>query len=622
MAGQKIRERFRHFSSLQTDSMVNAAALTLREQLVKDIEDERAGRIKIVWGALYYQEKEMQFAGQQNELHELLRTVLPLEGIEASPELVKALRASQSRGDRSSFLELFASCERLINAAEVAGLFRWASDLKCGCLIQLGVAKQFLIFAKKWNLDREYAAHWKLLAPWADTVMQCLWRSARKNKPPESLATFVKCNRGILTLLLPAASLDAVMQAEEGADLDTHLAKLTGSYGIGRQLFQVEQQKVLGRQVSTAIQAAIDGYFQKPDITIGASDISDLHKALFAEINGIAGIEMLPAKRDTHPLYRGQKTTVKIESIGDEVNTHLAAAVRTVGVEKNMVTPMFVEGIVIPEGSKSTYVANVHADLLTDCIAARSRLAGIYSNAVVSSSAQIQALIMPKTPSLLLCDRDFKLELALISELTRVDEKARLRQATMQALPTVMDAVTPNASALRLQALQSSQCFKLSTEAAQKKHDIAMNVVAAIADDRVPDTRTMATDTCLQAVLARCAFFCRAVGQAEGGGDLVGAPALQALLDTAAAKFSKSCAKRSDIAPLKTFAWMYNDDQKVVAKQLIANIEKKLEAEKPDAAAASSCSQPSKDKAKSRQEAEKKEKKASLGLRKALSYFT
>ena len=68
---------------------------------------------------------------------------------------------------------------------------------------------------------------------------------------------------------------------------------------------------------------------------------------------------------------------------------------------------------------------------------------------------------------------------------------------------------------------------------------------------------------------------------------------------------------------------MLNDDQKVVAKQLIKNIEAKPTAVgSQPGGARSSTSGSAKPKAKAAKEEEEKQTQESLGLRKALSYFT
>ena len=129
------------------------------------------------------------------------------------------------------------------------------------------------------------------------------------------------------------------------------------------------------------------------------------------------------------------------------------------------------------------------------------------NDASVSSSDVLAKLVGHKRQGLLLQDPAFKIELAVVSELTRSDDKGRLRESVIQALPSAKSIWSAESAAQKLQALEGTELFKLSSRSAQEKVRIAQNMVAAISEGRKPDVRAMGEDDFVATVVSACQWF-------------------------------------------------------------------------------------------------------------------
>ncbi len=107
----------------------------------------------------------------------------------------------------------------------------------------------------------------------------------------------------------------------------------------------------------------------------------------------------------------------------------------------------------------------------------------------------------------MLQDPAFKTELAVVSELTRSDDRGRLRESVIQALPSATSVWSAESAVQKLQALEGIELFKLSSRSAQEKVRIAQNMVAAVSEGPKPDVRAMGEDECVASVVSACQWF-------------------------------------------------------------------------------------------------------------------
>ena len=139
----------------------------------------------------------------------------------------------------------------------------------------------------------------------------------------------------------------------------------------------------------------------------------------------------------------------------------------------------------------------------------------------------------------------------------------------LQALPSAAQIWTAESAAQKLQALECTELFKLSSRSAQEKVRIAQNMVAAISEGRKPDVRAMGEDDFVASVVSACQWFVEhQVNKTDP--PLYGKAALAKKLENLDTKRkAKTPMTYFELQPLRVFSWLLTEQENAIVIDMV-----------------------------------------------------
>ena len=199
------------------------------------------------------------------------------------------------------------------------------------------------------------------------------------------------------------------------------------------------------------------------------------------------GADFLPRKREVELKYRNQDLTVRLDSLGEEVDLKFAAVVKGLAVQQGKLGKMWCEDLLVSDAEGACPLkAKIHPELLKEAKAARHLAGNMVADASVSTADVLVKLFAQKSPALMLMDPNFKVELALLNLLTSGGSHGQLNKSILQCLPTKSNLISAECAAQRLNNLTTGALYKLSSRACQEQLKLTLELVGAIVQGRVP----------------------------------------------------------------------------------------------------------------------------------------
>lgn len=116
-----------------------------------------------------------------------------------------------------------------------------------------------------------------------------------------------------------------------------------------------------------------------------------------------ACIDQLPQKRTVTVTYRGVPIEVKVSTVTEELDMHIASALKARAVADGQIEEWYCESDLVPRDYKSP-VGKVSAELVKDWAIARSKANAIFEDNEDSHSDELKRLILAKEGFLLQLD--------------------------------------------------------------------------------------------------------------------------------------------------------------------------------------------------------------------------
>ena len=146
-------------------------------------------------------------------------------------------------------------------------------------------------------------------------------------------------------------------------------------------------------------------------------------------------------------------------------------------------------------------IASAEIALIKALDAARSAPKAARADHSISSADTLAKLVGQRAPSLFLDDPTFKIELTLLRNITRDDDKRRLRQCLLDALPSASKVWSADTAAQSIHVVAAGGLFRFSSRPAQEKLPVWTTA---------PELRTLAQDEFASSVVARCSYLVNA----------------------------------------------------------------------------------------------------------------
>ncbi len=320
-------------------------------------------------------------------------------------------------------------------------------------------------------------------------------------------AEFLDVHASLVELVCRKDSLAKIAACKgEYDNVALELTDLCDGSTLGKLLFETHQAKITTKKVAGHIAAGIRTMLHAKQ-AISQDFFDTAQSGVMGILERMPGIESVPHRREVIAAYRGSKLPTQVATLVEEVQLKFMAAVKGVAVEVDKLPKLWIEDLVVLPSPSLAPTPPLSEPMLKNAAAARKTLKNMVADASVSSSDVLAKLVGHKAQGLLLQDPAFKIELAVVSELTRSDDKGRLRELVIQALPSAKNIWSAESAVQKLQILEGTELFKLSSRSSQEKVRIAQNMVAAISEGRKPDVRAMGDDEFVASVVSACQWF-------------------------------------------------------------------------------------------------------------------
>ena len=188
---------------------------------------------------------------------------------------------------------------------------------------------------------------------------------------------FMRLHIDIWPLVCPEDSVHEVMNEQtHWASVERDLNRVIASSQLGRRLFNFAIKQMLGQLVSKKIANDVDELWQKEQITLAC--IREQKRVTLESLQEMDNIELLPCRRDLLLVYRGVPVEVRVNSMAEQFDMHVATLAKGEAVECGSLPSLFCEDdLVVKDSMKGAKNSHIHPEVLQEAMEARTLANGL-----------------------------------------------------------------------------------------------------------------------------------------------------------------------------------------------------------------------------------------------------
>jgi hypothetical protein len=573
-AHKMIYDHFKDWTAEDTDVRVAGdPPKTLRATIIDDIR--RASETSDntpTFGKRYYEEKRLLFRRTTDPMS-VLEPEDPDEAV--NPQLLNAMvMVKRAQPDRSAFTQYLALGGQVLNASEVYGLFGWARTLNPANFDHLPCALDVLRFVARNKVHIKHPKVGEVMKPWFDEVLTAAWANAKRAKI--SAEGFIELESTSAPLVLDMEIANEVQNA--GDDLDkvaSQLCQLVASSALGEALFATKMLKVADKVIDNTIESHLKAFASRSQIRL--EDIAATEAAIVSEVKQLAVSKALAKVRDVTIKYGSAKLLVKVTSIEEHSRLSVAAVWKKMSVDAGLV-PKLVGEDYLNLAKINTAKPKIQPDVYTATSYSRTSLKEQTDDARAHSADALNDLLNRKMAQLLSIDKNFKIEGAILREVTGEGASGRVRAALEALFPASSeDEKKPETVLQQIANFLASPVVSYAPRET-RSHVVAVQaMVSKIVDGRQPDVKDALQHPFTAPFVQKFEYFVRAKVEQEGKGfkTIVGTPALEVLFQDMKSKYEQGALKPEDTKVFEIFEWLMPDNRRQATKKIIQDLYQK-----------------------------------------------
>ena len=416
----------------------------------------------------------------------------------------------------------------------------------------------------------KFPQRWPGVLPWLHGVLVRWYKSQRLDR-----MTFCLLHKGRVALALPSTSLDAVLARKGDKNwsiVQDELVELCEDRkGFGYLLFGDLIAAVVSARVATAVDEKLKEWLYNK-IVISVTDLAAKKLELQKEILSTPGIEMVQKLKKISVRYRGLLLTgVEVRSTAEEVDLHMSALIKTIACDKEILTPLSFEGMLVGDRSTVRHAQAVQADCVQASEECRLSLNAEGEELAFSDADEYKEALRPSAARLCLTDATFKIEEALLRLVGGDQARQTWNDSIMNCLPSPMIALQPETAAQRLSRFSASAAYKFALHPWQQALVTVQKVIANIVAGESPDVQMAMKNTKTQPFIAQMQYFIRDK-KLESEQMCFGTAALEVIgLRCAAAREEKKMTAEM-LQPVQIYRWLWPEDCKEMYQKLVDEV--------------------------------------------------
>ena len=346
----------------------------------------------------------------------------------------------------------------------------------------------------------------------------------------------------------------------EWRDVKEELKAATDSSELGRRMLGFAWEKVQIEDATDKIQQIIVDLVKMP------LSVESMAVAKNALQKGLQDVDAGLGRRTANITYRGVAIATTVQSLHEEAQLRLAAAVKGLAVDVGALDGLFCENELVPMPRPKWAGITIAPAVVKEAKIARSTANGFLSTSEQTGDA-IQEALQRKQPLLLGMDPYFGLEVSFFSCMLGDAGSARLQQEILRCFPSDVVKVTVVACAMNLTASAATPLMRFVTKSAQGIYKAVRECVSSLELGRRPSFDSEATNAAfMTAVVGRLAYFIveEVVGAGASSAKTVyGAEALKVKFEALSASIgAKKAYSLHDVEVFQMLGWLCTDEMK------------------------------------------------------------
>jgi hypothetical protein len=568
-----LNETFADFSDAEKDG-VKVDGRTLRERLTKDKSDQRHNSSsKVVMGKKYYDQRRLDYASGSSS-----KSLLEVKNDKEVPcdKLLQAVKmARQSAPQRGQLYDWLAT-RPLCSQAEMVGLARfflelkpWASDAN----LKMSVA--VLKYWVRVGVEGCYNEELEVARPQVDkTLVSALATMKSANVP---MKVFWSTYKDVAKYVVNTKDVDLLLAIKDdwspvGGELEA--VTLSSQLGMSMFGFALYEHQVVrcSSIIETEVQKLGNG-----NITAAATKV--VHDRVIKLLEEFPGHEKLNVVRVVGSSYSGTVVKVQVDTLRQEIELKIAAFVKTKALTmyrvggNSKLSPLFCELALICNGLR--FAHDIDDTLLVNYNVARSTANGMLPHVDHSNGLYVKNALDTKLEVLAQIDSTFVIEAAWFLHMHAAGGQALLEMKLLEPLPDCPGDHDPKKAYTALTLLKHSPLYSFVAPQHQAAFNVGVEMVKAVASDRLPSIKVTQESECLRSLLDRMSYYVHFALAGSSGAEpktLSGKEALaQKLQKVVDAGKAGEAISNERLKEFHTFNWLLSSDDKAVHNHLVSS---------------------------------------------------
>ena len=189
---------------------------------------------------------------------------------------------------------------------------------------------------------------------------------------------FLKIHSELWPLVVPEDSVKAVMdEVMHWENVEKDLNRVIASSMLGKRLFNFAIKQMLSQLVSKKIATDVAKLWGLSEVTLAC--IREQKRNTCEALQEMDNIELLPAKRDLLLVYRGVPVEVKVHSLAEEFDMHVACLAKGEAVQCGTLPSLFCEDDLVVKDMimHKAETNHIHSEVLQEAREARTMANGL-----------------------------------------------------------------------------------------------------------------------------------------------------------------------------------------------------------------------------------------------------
>jgi hypothetical protein len=449
---------------------------------------------------------------------------------------------------------------------EAVGIFQWSLSLSPRCANKRALCLDVLRWALRFKIQDKFPQMIKVMHAWIDFVLLETYLAQRKTGV--DLKTFLNLNFSIMGLVTSLPELrDLINEETDYANVKTQVHNVISGSRVGSSMWSFAAAKLLVHDVLEIIEKHLKAMETQHLTNV---IVLQTKKDITGEIHELENSCFIPGRRQVCLRYRNfDIPNVKFSSLAQEINTKVAARIKSIAVEKGLLPPLWCEDL-LPVAATVPAPAGLDADLIAGASVARQQVQKAIADGAGQDNDVVKDILNKRLKDFKGLDPDFDVEIAILQAVCNDSEGLMLKQALMTTMPSASAHRAPTDTLRLLSTLVKQPVYKMSSRELQGKVGALQKSLTIMSESRPPDLTHLKLDKFLNECAQSFDYFLRA--ETDNHQVLFGSSAMALKFEALVAKHTQGNVSLGDVEGINAYDWLLSKEQQVMVSTILVGV--------------------------------------------------